>query len=488
MDKHFTEKTMSETTLLQNGLIIDGTGKTAYRGDVLIEGEIIAGIGAVAAAGAERIIDCAGLVIAPGFIDVHTHDDAVALDKPAMRPKISQGITTVVIGNCGISLVPVITQTPIEPLGLLGAQRFCFSRLAEYADAVDAARPAVNVAALIGHTSLRAAAMPDFARAATADERARMARHLRLAMDDGALGLSTGVFYENAFAADEAELIELASVAARAGGVCTTHIRTELEGILEAMREAARVARAGALPLVFSHHKCCGPANWGRTHETLALIDRLAAHQPIGQDVYPYTAGSTVLREDLVDGVIDILITGSEPYPEMAGRRLADIAEEWGLSQLEACRRLMPGGACYFQMDEEDVQRVLAHPRTMIGSDGLPHDVRPHPRLWGAFPRVLGRYARELGLLRLESAVFKMTGLASAQFRLGQRGTLAAGHPADVTVFDPRRIRDRATFAEPEQTSEGVRHVFVNGALSYEEDAAPAGYPRNGRFLRRGTV
>jgi N-acyl-D-amino-acid deacylase len=478
---------MSETTLLQNGLVIDGTGKAAYRADVLIEGEVIAGIGAVDAAGAERIIDCAGLVVAPGFIDVHTHDDAVALEKPAMRPKISQGITTVIIGNCGISLVPVITRTPIEPLGLLGAQYFRFSRLAEYADAVDAARPAVNIAALIGHTSLRAAAMPQFARAATADERERMARQLCLAMDDGALGLSTGVFYENAFAADERELVELAAVAARAGGVYPTHVRTELEGILEAMLEAAHVARAGGLPLVFSHHKCCGPANWGRTPETLALIDRLAARQPVGMDVYPYTAGSTVLREDLVDGVIDILITGSEPYPEMAGKLLADVAEEWGVSQRDACRRLMPGGACYFQMNEEDVQRVLSHPRTMIGSDGLPHDARPHPRLWGTFPRVLGRYSRDLKLLRLESAVFKMTGLAAAQFGLGKRGTLAAGHPADITVFDPQRIRDRATFADPEQISEGVRHVFVNGALSYEEDAAaPANYPRNGRFLRRG--
>jgi N-acyl-D-amino-acid deacylase len=475
---------MSETTLLQNGLVVDGTGKAAYRADVLLDGETIARIGSIDPASAERIIDCAGLVVAPGFIDAHTHDDAIVLDDPAMLSKISQGVTTVVAGNCGISLAPLVTRDPIEPLGLLGARRFCFERLAAYADAVDAARPAVNVAALIGHTSLRAAVMPRFDRPAGADERAAMASLLRQAMGDGALGLSAGVFYENAFAADETELIEIAAVAGEAGGVFTTHIRTELEGILEAMREAARVARQSRLPLIFSHHKCCGPANWGRTPETLALIDRLAARQPVGLDVYPYTAGSTVLREDLVDGVIDILITGSEPYPEMAGRHLADIAGEWGLGQREACRRLMPGGACYFQMSEEDVQRVLAHPRTMIGSDGLPHDPRPHPRLWGAFPRVLGRYTRELKLLRLENAIFKMTGLPAAQFSLGRRGTLAAGHPADLTVFDPRRIGDRASFAEPERISEGVCHVFVNGVLSYEEDAASA-RSRNGRFLRR---
>ncbi|MDR2613856.1 MAG: D-aminoacylase [Candidatus Accumulibacter sp.] len=478
---------MSETTLLQNGLVVDGTGKAGYRADLLIEGERIARIAQdVDPAGVGRIVDCAGLVVAPGFIDVHTHDDAIALDKPAMRPKISQGITTVIVGNCGISLAPVVTTTPIEPLGLLGTRYFRFTRLAEYAEAVDAARPAVNVAALIGHTSLRAAVMPDFARAATADERARMASEMRRAMSDGALGLSSGVFYENAFAADERELMEIASIAGEAGGVYTTHVRTELEGITDAMQEAARVARLSRLPMVFSHHKCCGPDNWGRTHETLALIDRLSTHQPVGQDVYPYTAGSTVLREDLVDGVIDILITGSEPHPEMVGRHLADVAQVWGVSQREACRRLAPGGACYFQMDEEDVRRVLAHPRTMIGSDGLPHDPRPHPRLWGAFPRVLGHYTREIGLMRLETAIFKMTGLASAQFRLGKRGTLAAGHPADVTVFDPQRIRDRATFAEPERISEGVCYVFVNGALGYEENADEPVRSRNGRFLRRG--
>lgn len=478
---------MSSTILLRNGLLIDGSGKAGYRADVLIDGDTIAQIGAIAQSAAEQVIDCTGLVVAPGFIDVHTHDDAIVLDAPGMLPKISQGVTTVVVGNCGISLAPLVTETPIEPLGLLGTQRFRFERLAAYADAVNAIQPAINVAALIGHTSLRAATMAHLGRPATADERAAMAQHLRRAMDDGALGLSSGVFYENAYAADERELIEVAAAVAQGGGVYVTHIRTELDGILDAMEEAARTARQNRLPLVLSHHKCAGPANWGRTRETLALMDRLATRQPIGLDVYPYTAGSTVLREDLVDGVIDIIITGSEPHPKMAGKLLSDIAALWGVTQQEACRRLLPGGACYFQMNEEDVQRVLAHPRTMIGSDGLPHDVRPHPRLWGTFPRVLGHYCRDIGLLQLESAIFKMTGLPAAQFGLQKRGIIAQGNHADITVFDPQSIRDRATFANPDLVSEGVRHVFVNGALSYQADASATSYPRNGRFLRRIT-
>jgi len=476
---------MSTTTLLHGGLIVDGSGAAGYPADVLIDGERIVQIGNIDAAAAHDVIDCSGLVIAPGFIDVHTHDDAIVLAAPQMRSKISQGVTTVITGNCGISLAPLVTASPIEPLGLLGTDHFCYGSLAAYADAVDTVQPAVNVAALIGHTSLRAAAMQDFDRAASSAQREVMAQTMRQAMADGALGLSSGVFYRAAFAADEPELVAITSAVAQAGGVYATHIRDELEGIIAAMEEAARTARRAGLPLILSHHKCAGPANWGRTQQTLALMDRLATRQPIGLDVYPYTAGSTVLREDLVDPAIDILITQSEPFPEMAGRLLADIARLWGVSQNQACLRLQPGGACYFQMHEEDVRRVLAHPRTMIGSDGLPHDTRPHPRLWGTFPRVLGHYCREVGLLRLESAVFKMTGLPAAQFGLPERGLIAEGNYADIVVFDAETIRDRATFAAPCLISEGVKHVFVNGQLSYRENVT-AQYSRSGRFVRRG--
>ena len=179
--------------------------------------------------------------------------------------------------------------------------------------------------------------------------------------------------------------------------------------MLDSLDEAFATGRRGNVPVVVSHHKCAGPHNWGRTVETLAHIDAARAQQPIGLDAYPYIAGSTVLRKEMVDGIIDILVTWSTPHPEMAARMLADIAREWDCTQQEACERLQPGGACYFQMREDDVQRVLAYPATMIGSDGLPHDQHPHPRLWGTFPRVLGHYSRDLGLFSLETAVHKMT-------------------------------------------------------------------------------
>ncbi|WP_298924175.1 amidohydrolase family protein [uncultured Ramlibacter sp.] len=483
----------AKATLLKNASIVDGTGAPAWTGDLLLAGDTIIALALpgeidqrlLQEHGNPQAIDCTGLVAAPGFIDVHTHDDAAALDKPDMLPKLSQGVTTVVVGNCGISLAPVVTDAPAAPLSLLGARQFRHATMAAYAQAVNAAQPGVNVAALLGHTALRMRHMSDLSQPANAGEREAMAAAMQEAMDAGALGLSSGVFYAEAYAADMEELVAVATVAARNGGVYATHIRDELAGILPALQEAAQTAKQSGLPLVLSHHKCAGPANWGRTQETLPLIEKMAKEQDISLDVYPYTAGSTVLREDLVDGIIDVLITGSQPHPEMVGRYIADIAREWSVSQQDACRRLMPGGACYFQMREDDVERVITHPLSMIGSDGLPHDERPHPRLWGAFPRVLACYWREKGLLRLEQAIHKMSGLSAMRFRLQGRGELKAGYAADVVLFDPKSVRDAATFEAPVQFSEGIEKVWVNGVLSYTAEGRATG-DRAGRFLRRG--
>lgn len=470
--------------LLRGGTVIDGTGAQRFVADVRIEGERIVAVGANLAEEGARVLDVTGKIVAPGFIDVHTHDDQIVLSAPQMLPKISQGVTTVVVGNCGISLAPLVHSNVPPPLNLLGGpDKYVYPTMAAYVAAVDAVRPAVNVAALVGHSTLRVATMEDPYRPATSAEQTRMCELLREGMAAGAIGFSSGVFYATGAAADIDELALLAGITGDAGGVYTTHIRQEMDKVLDSLDEAFATARRGKVPVVISHHKCAGPQNWGRTVETIAHIDAARRQQTIGLDCYPYIASSTVLRREMVDGIIDVVITWSTPHPEMAARTLADIAREWNCTQHEACERLQPGGACYFQMREDDVQRVLQYPATMIGSDGLPHDQHPHPRLWGTFPRVLGHYSRDLGLFSLETAVHKMSGLSARQFRLEDRGEIRAGAFADIAVFDAATIKDTATFDRPKAQALGVDYVLVNGAIAYRTgDAAPA---RNGRFLRR---
>jgi N-acyl-D-amino-acid deacylase len=481
---------MTNAVLLENGLVVDGTGAPAQSGDVLLSGERIVAVGpdlrhrlpAGFSLANVEVRDCAGMAIAPGFIDVHTHDDAIVLNAPGMFPKLSQGVTTVVTGNCGLSVVPFVVDEPEGALTLLG-NSFKYASMDAYAQALAQAAPAVNVAPLVGHTTLRYACMGDLARPAAEGELAAMCARLDECMAQGAIGLSSGLFYAEAMPAPADEVTQLARVVARHGGVYATHMRTEMAGILEAMHEASDCAFEAGVPLVISHHKCAGPDNWGRTKETLPLIESLAQRQSIAMDVYPYAAGSTVLREDLVDEIIDVMVSWSAPFPEMTGRMLKSIAAEWGVTQKEACMRLKPGGACYFQMHEDDVRRVIAHPFSMIGSDGLPHDRHPHPRLWGAFPRVLARYWREQQLLTLEGAVHKMTGLSARNFRLHERGQIRDGWFADVVVFDPQRVRDVATYENPLAQCEGVEMVFVNGELGI--DAGLATGQHAGLLLRR---
>lgn len=471
--------------ILRNGQVIDGSGSLAFTADIAIRDGRIVAVGDVSRFHSINEIDVAGKVIAPGFIDVHTHDDLACLTTPEMTPKISQGVTSVVVGNCGISAVPLTFNDAVpEPFNLLGGREdFLFSDFAAYARALDKTAPRVNVAALIGHSALRMRCMDALDRPATAAEVAHMCRLLDEAMREGAIGLSSGVFYSPAKSADFTEMTALVSVVARHKGVYTAHIRDEYDGVAEALHEAFDTAAAGVVPLVISHHKCAGVHNWGRSAETLGLIDTARRRQPVFMDCYPYTAGSTVIREDLADGEIEVLVNWSEPHPEMAGRKLKCIAEDWGVAESEAAKRLAPGGASYFQIHEDDMQRILSHEACMIGSDGLPTDPLPHPRLWGTFPRVLGRYARELGLLSLEQAVHKMTGLSASTFGLRDRGLIATGMAADIVVFDAATVADTATYAEPQRLSAGIEHVFVNGRLSWSQGEAHGA--RAGCFLHR---
>ncbi|HEY0708007.1 MAG TPA: amidohydrolase family protein, partial [Polyangia bacterium] len=374
-----------------------------------------------------------------------------------------------------------------EPLNLLGGPAVLrYPTFASHVAAVDAANPGVNVGALVGHTALRNNHMDRLDRPATNAEVAGMRTQLSEALDHGALGLSTGLAYANANAATLEELLGLCEPLAAAGAIYTTHLRTEFAAILDALEEAFRIGKQSRVPVVVSHLKCAGVENWGRSGEVLAAMEQAGAGQPLGHDCYPYAASSSTLDLKQVTDRIDIMITWSTPHPEMGGKLLAEIAAGWGVDQLEAARRLQPAGAVYHGMSPDDVRRFLSHPTTAIGSDGLPNDPRPHPRLWGSFPRVLGHYSREEKLFPLTEAVRKMTSLSADRFGLTGRGRVQVGNWADLVLFDPATVRDAATFADPIQPAEGIEAVWVNGVLSYRGEAKAVTGDRGGRFLRRG--
>ena len=472
--------------ILRGGIVVDGTGRPRYPADVALAGDRIAAIGpALPKTTGAREIDVSGKIVAPGFIDVHTHDDRALLASPDMAAKASQGVTTVVTGNCGVSLAPLtLDSRPPPPLDLIGeAADYAYPAFADYLDALDRSAPALNAACLVGHSTLRVGAMPDLDRAARPDEIAAMGERLQEELDAGAIGMSTGLYYAPAFKAPPAEIEALAARLRPAGALYTTHMRDEAEHVLDSLDESFAVGRASGAPVVISHHKTTGVANFGRTAETLPKIAAAMAGQEVGLDAYPYIASSTVLRRERIEDALKVLITWSKAAPEQAGRELDAIARDWGVDLDTAVTRLQPAGAIYWMMDEADVRRVLQFEPTMIGSDGLPHDVHPHPRLWGTFPRILGHYCREVGLFSLEQAVRKMTGLSAARFGLTGRGRVAVGAYADLCVFDAESIIDRASFAEPTQPAAGIEHVFVNGRAIWSE-RKPTG-ERPGRALRR---
>jgi N-acyl-D-amino-acid deacylase len=471
--------------ILRGGEVIDGSGGPRFRADVAISGDRIAEIGDVAKTQGAREIDVSGRIVAPGFIDVHTHDDRALFATPEMAAKASQGVTTVVTGNCGISLAPLVTDhTPPPPLDLIGdSADYRYPRFADYLAALDRDPPAINAACLVGHSTLRVGAMAALDRPAEPQEIARMRELLQEALDAGVVGLSSGLAYAPAEHAPPAEIEALAALLRPAGALYTTHMRNEGDRVLDSLDESFAVGRTAGVPVVISHHKTIGRANFGRTAETLPAIAAAIGVQEAGLDCYPYIASSTVLTATQAGRASKVLVTWSKSAPEMAGRELEAIAADWGVAITDAVARLQPAGAVYWMMDEPDVQRVLSFPHTMVGSDGLPHDIHPHPRLWGTFPRVLGHYCRDLGLFSLEEAVRKMTGLSAARFGLAGRGTIAAGAYADITVFDPARVIDRATFEKPTVPAAGIDHVFVNGRPVWA-DGKPSG-ERPGRALRR---
>ncbi len=472
--------------LIQNVTIVDGSGAAPFQGAVAVENGRIVSYGDTTGFTVHEVVDGEGKVLSPGFIDTHTHDDLYALASPQMLPKLSQGVTTVIVGNCGISAAPVtLSGTLPDPMNLLGnPEEFRFKSFAEYADAINDARTTVNVAALVGHTALRNNHLDRLDRTANAREIDAMRSQLAAALDAGALGLSTGLAYLSAYDASTEEVMRLAEPLFEAGGIYTTHMRTEGHAILDAMEEAFRIGRHANSPVLISHLKCAGLDTWGRSSEVVASLDKERERSDVSCDCYPYSAGSSTLDLRQVDPRVRIQITWSEPHPEVAGNDLQEIADLWGLPLLEAAQRLRPAGAIYHSISEDDMKVFLAHPATMIGSDGLPRDPRPHPRLWGTFPRVLGRYCREQALFPLTTAVHKMTGLPATRFRLANRGLIREGYRADLVLFDPDTVADRATFEDPTQPSQGILKVWVHGLLSFSEGQATEA--RAGRFIRRG--
>jgi N-acyl-D-amino-acid deacylase len=473
---------MTFDLLVRGGMVIDGSGAPRCLADVGLVGDRIAAVGLGLDRPARHTIDATGHVIAPGFIDTHTHDDSAACDGALMAPKLLQGVTTVVTGNCGISAAPWSRDgRPPPPLDLLDRSRLPTAGFAAYAQALRAAPPQTNVLMLLGMTTVRAQVMGDTQRPATVDEVRQMQAHVEEAMAAGAAGVSIGTYYPPAQAADADEIVRACAPLRGRQALLSVHLRDEGDRVLQALDEAMDIARRLEVTLVISHHKLVGSHNHGRSAQTLRRIEDYARLAPVCVDCYPYTASSTMLDPDKADRATRVQVAWSEAQPDAAGCDLDELAQRWSCSRREAARRLVPGGAIYFAMNVEDVRAILTHPLTMVGSDGLPHDAAPHPRLWGAFARVVGPLVRDEGWLTLESAVHKMTGLPAQRLGLPDRGRVASGARADLVVFDPAQISDRATYDAPCLPPTGIACVIINGRVRVRGGRLVDG--ANGRVL-----
>lgn len=522
--------------VLKNAMIVDGTGGPLTRGDVVVrDGKIASASSELATGGEYDVIDVSGLAVAPGFIDVHSHaDNAPFLESPDLS-KVSQGVTTEVVGNCGHSLAPRTARdakaAQRQRGEILPPVDWSGESFAALLAAADERGYVVNYAPLLGHGTLRIAAMGFDSRRASDDEFRSMERMLEEALDAGVIGLSSGLIYTPACFAPAEELVRLARMVERRGGLYTTHIRSESGDRLAAISEAIGVARETGVRVEISHHKAMGRPQWGGVRASLQLVeDARADGLDVRFDVYPYTASSTTLtaclppelsglaaerllealsehgvtdrirqaiaRDDWNNHVMDaggydgirIATTGDHRFE---GQSLEQIGEDLHTDGADALvtvlreEQLNAGMLC-FAMCEADVADALSDRLTTIGSDGLPPGQagKPHPRTWGTFPRVLARYVREAAVLPLEEAIRRMTGLAAETFNLNGIGLLKPGYAADIVVFDPGAIEDTATYNEPERPAAGVKEVFIAGTSVYRDGRYTGA--RVGRRLTRG--
>ncbi len=499
--------------IIKNGKLVDGTGSAWFYGDVAIQGQRIVEVGRLSSQSAKRVIDAMGLVVAPGFIDSHSHSDEALLLNRKAESKILQGVTTEVIGQCGASAAPFIADNYDAELS---TQLPAWQTMSQYLALLNNPGVAVNVIPLFGHANVRQRVMGMADRQATADELAAMCQLAKELMQQGAFGFSSGLIYPPSSYADTAELVAIAKAVAACGGIYTTHIRNENDRLLDAVREAITIGEAAGIPVHISHHKACGEANWGSVRDSLALVDiKRAAGVDITLDQYPYVATSTglkviipqwahadgveAMRQRVLDPELGVRIReemlaskhrwdwmlvaacAKEENKQFEGKNIEEIAAMTEQSPLEAALALLLSedfnvGMVRFAMCEEDVEYVMRHPLVMIGSDasalattGPLSKGKPHPRAYGTFARVLGHYVRERGILTLEDAVRKMTGLAAARFRLWDRGLLRPGCFADITIFDEDVVCDQATFVNPHCYAKGIDYVLVNGHVAVDQ-------------------